>query len=124
MFHPDLIRKSDLAQTISKYTFFTYQIHEALHLSEEEQQSVTELISKITKEYSFSASHQLKDLPETHQCARLHEHNYVVRVELASATLNSHGFVRDYQELAPLKAYIDDALDHRHLNDVLGDASS
>jgi 6-pyruvoyltetrahydropterin/6-carboxytetrahydropterin synthase len=40
-------------------------------------------------------------------------------VELASATLNSDGFVRDYHELSPLKDYIDGTFDHRHLNDVL-----
>jgi len=76
---------------------------------------------RITKEFHFSASHQLFDLPEAHQCARLHGHNYVVVIELASETLNRHGFVRDYLELAPLKQYIDGSLDHRHLNDVLGD---
>ncbi|WP_324753615.1 6-pyruvoyl tetrahydropterin synthase family protein [Roseovarius sp. Pro17] len=76
---------------------------------------------RITKEFHFSASHQLFGLPEDHQCARLHGHNYVAVVELESDTLNTHGFVRDYLELAPLKRYIDDELDHRHLNDVLGD---
>lgn len=76
---------------------------------------------RITKEFHFSASHQLFGLPEDHQCARLHGHNYIVVIELASQTLNAHGFVRDYLELAPLKRYIDDTLDHRHLNDVLGD---
>ena len=75
---------------------------------------------RITKEFHFSASHQLKGLPDDHQCARLHGHNYIVRVELASETLNEHGFVRDYNELSPLKEYIDDTLDHRHLNDALG----
>jgi len=76
---------------------------------------------RITKEFHFSASHQLFGLPDDHQCARLHGHNYVVVIELASQTLNAHGFVRDYLELAPLKRYIDDELDHRHLNEVLGD---
>lgn len=76
---------------------------------------------RITKEFAFSASHQLIGLPEDHQCARLHGHNYAVVVELASLTLNAHGFVRDYGELAPLKAWIDDTFDHRHLNEVLAD---
>jgi len=75
---------------------------------------------RITKEFHFSASHQLTELPADHQCARLHGHNYIVEVELSAADLNEHGFVRDYHELAPLKRYIDDELDHRHLNDVLG----
>lgn len=75
---------------------------------------------RITKEFAFSASHQLCQLPADHQCARLHGHNYIVVVELAAAELNAFGFVRDYQDLAPLKRYIDDQFDHRHLNDVLG----
>ncbi|WP_029062626.1 6-pyruvoyl tetrahydropterin synthase family protein [Labrenzia sp. DG1229] len=76
---------------------------------------------KITKEFHFSASHQLLGLGEDHPCSRFHGHNYVVEVDLASDELNIIGFVRDYNELKPLKAYIDDTLDHRHLNDVLGD---
>ncbi len=74
---------------------------------------------RITKEFHFSASHQLSHLPADHQCARLHGHNYVVEVELAAQNLNADGFVRDYGELKPLKTYIDDTFDHRHLNDVL-----
>jgi 6-pyruvoyltetrahydropterin/6-carboxytetrahydropterin synthase len=76
---------------------------------------------RICKEYHFSASHQLLQLPDDHPCARLHGHNYIVEVELESETLDAHGFVRDYRELDALKAYIDEKLDHRHLNEVLGD---
>ncbi len=76
---------------------------------------------RITKEFHFSASHQLKGLGDDHPCARFHGHNYVVEVELASEELDTTGFVRDYNELSLLKRYIDDTLDHRHLNDVLGD---
>ncbi|MEQ5870929.1 6-carboxytetrahydropterin synthase QueD [Sagittula sp. NFXS13] len=74
---------------------------------------------RISKEFHFSASHRLEHLPDDHQCARLHGHNYVVVVELASKTLNSDGFVRDYHALMPLKEYIDGQFDHRHLNDVM-----
>ncbi|PIE83354.1 MAG: 6-carboxytetrahydropterin synthase QueD [Candidatus Contendobacter odensis] len=76
---------------------------------------------KISKEYHFSASHRLLQLPVDHPCARLHGHNYIIEVELRAETLNRFGFVRDYRELDRLKAYIDDNLDHRYLNEVLGD---
>ncbi len=76
---------------------------------------------RITKEFHFSASHQLMKLPADHQCARLHGHNYIVEVALSSNELDQHGFVRDYNELKPLKTYIDEFFDHRHLNDVLQD---
>lgn len=76
---------------------------------------------KISKQFAFSASHQLKQLPDSHPCARLHGHNYVVEVELANESLDQYGFVRDYNELNALRDLIHEQLDHRHLNDVLGD---
>jgi len=76
---------------------------------------------RITKEYHFSASHQLFGLENDHPCSRLHGHNYIVEVELQSKKLDKRGFVRDYRELDALKQYIDDTVDHRHLNEVLGD---
>lgn len=75
---------------------------------------------RITKQFAFSASHQLSALPGDHPCARLHGHNYIVEIELAAETLDENGFVLDYRALAPLKTYIDDELDHRHLNEVFG----
>ncbi len=51
LFHPDLIRKSELGKTIENYSFFSYDITEALHLSDEEKQSLDELVVKIEKEY-------------------------------------------------------------------------
>ena len=75
----------------------------------------------IRKEFHFSASHVLANLPEGHPCTRLHGHNYIVTVELAvrrSKDLNAAGFVQDYRELDPIKKYIDSILDHKHLNDV------
>lgn len=74
----------------------------------------------ITKEFHFSASHQLCRLPDDHPCARLHGHNYIAVVELQAEELDADGFVLDYRALAPLKAWIDDTLDHRHLNEVFG----
>lgn len=74
---------------------------------------------KITKEFHFSASHQLKGLPEEHPCSRLHGHNYIIKVELSSETLDEVGFTVDYRELDSVKKFIDRELDHQHLNEVL-----
>lgn len=52
VFHPDLIRKSPLGGRIDKYSFFNYASKEALHLSEEERQTITDILQKIIKEYS------------------------------------------------------------------------
>lgn len=79
----------------------------------------------ISKEFHFSASHVLARLPSWHPCSRMHGHNYVVILELRAGDeqLSDVGFVRDYRELGVVKTWIDDTLDHRHLNDALGDLS-
>lgn len=73
----------------------------------------------ISKEFAFSASHQLHGLREGHPCGRVHGHNYIVKVAISGTTLDTHGFVVDYGDLKPFGQWIDDHLDHRHLNDVL-----
>ncbi len=78
----------------------------------------------IIKQFSFSASHVLDHLPEGHPCARLHGHNYAVELVLEGLELNESGFVRDYQDLTPFKTFVDEKLDHRHLNDVVDGPTS
>ena len=50
LFHPDLIRGTALGQEIRNYTFFSYETREALHLSEQERQTVMDCLSKIEAE--------------------------------------------------------------------------
>jgi len=72
---------------------------------------------RISKQFSFSASHILDHLPSDHPCARIHGHNYLVTTHLKSDSLNQYGFVKDYKSLAFVKQMIDETLDHQHLND-------
>jgi len=51
-FHPDLIRKSELGKKMDSFSFFSYASNEALHLSDEERNTVTEIVEKIEKEFS------------------------------------------------------------------------
>lgn len=74
---------------------------------------------RICKDFEFSASHHLEGLPKRHQCARVHGHNYVVRVQLEAPLLDDVGFVFDYGELRDFKAWLDATVDHRDLNEVL-----
>lgn len=52
IFHPELIRHSKLAKKMSEYTFFHYNVHEALHLSEKEKSIISALVDQIREEYS------------------------------------------------------------------------
>ena len=49
-FHPDLIRNTSLNSKMKDYSFFSYEMAEALHLSEKEKQLLYECIQKIQSE--------------------------------------------------------------------------
>jgi AraC-like DNA-binding protein len=51
MFHPDLIRRSELAPRMTEYSFFNYHSSEALHLSDAEQRTLTDIVKTIEQEY-------------------------------------------------------------------------
>lgn len=50
LFHPDLIRNSELGKNIHTYAFFSYDVNEALHLSNKEKESLGELVTKVETE--------------------------------------------------------------------------
>jgi AraC-like DNA-binding protein len=51
LIHPDFLWNTPLAKKIKEYGFFSYQVNEALHLSEKEETTVTEIIRHIADEY-------------------------------------------------------------------------
>lgn len=50
-FHPDLIRTYNLGKVIEDYSFFKYETKEALHLSDEEKNILTDCVEKMQLEY-------------------------------------------------------------------------
>ncbi len=50
-FHPDLIRNTNLGNQMDDYSFFNYDVIEALHLSEDEQEVINDTIANIKSEY-------------------------------------------------------------------------
>lgn len=74
----------------------------------------------ISKEFTFSASHELRQLPADHPCHNNHGHNYRVILVLQSPTVNALGMVVDYHDLNLFKDYLDKNFDHKLLNDVVG----
>lgn len=61
-FHPDLIVNTSLGKKIKDYTFFAYAIHEALHVSEDEKNTLSTLVDNIQKEYSGNIDRYTQDL--------------------------------------------------------------
>ncbi|MGB1238744.1 MAG: helix-turn-helix domain-containing protein [Pseudomonadales bacterium] len=50
IFHPDILLRHPLKESIGEYGFFSYGLNEALHLSEREQQVLKQLVSEIDRE--------------------------------------------------------------------------
>lgn len=66
MFHPDLIRNYPLGKSIRNYTFFSYAVNEALHLSDKEDAMIESLINNIEQEYHSSIDSFSQDVMVSH----------------------------------------------------------
>lgn len=74
----------------------------------------------ISKAFELNGvSHELRLLPEGHQCQRNHGHNYVVTLTVTADRLDHFGFVDDFGALAPFGDYLKTTFGHRLLNDVV-----
>ncbi|GAB3022059.1 helix-turn-helix domain-containing protein [Spirosoma pulveris] len=51
LIHPDFLWNTPLAKKIKQYEYFSYAVHEALHLSEREETIVTGIIQNLDQEY-------------------------------------------------------------------------
>ena len=71
----------------------------------------------VSTEIHFSASHAL--LGYEGDCARVHGHNWVLRVYYGFEDVDENGFTVDYRKLkSRLKEVVLSHFDHRHLNEV------
>lgn len=61
-FHPEFIRNTSLGKKISEYTFFKYDENEALHLSADEENTLTTILQQIEKEYQTNIDRHSKQL--------------------------------------------------------------
>ena len=50
LFHPDFIRGTQLGRNIRNYTFFSYAVNEALHLSQQERGTIVDCLHNIRAE--------------------------------------------------------------------------
>lgn len=50
LFHPDLIRRHPLGKAIKNYGYFSYEVNEALHLSDEEEKTIGAIVHNIQNE--------------------------------------------------------------------------
>jgi AraC-like DNA-binding protein len=85
VFHPDLIRGTSLARHISDYNFFSYEVYEALHLSEAERQIIMDCLNKIKFELNHAIDKHSKTLIATNielllnYCVRFYDRQFITR---------------------------------------------
>lgn len=87
LFHPDLLRGTSLGKTIKKYTFFSYEVNEALHLSEEERDIIHASLKIIRTELEHGVDKHSKTLLVNHielllnYCMRFYERQFATRTK-------------------------------------------
>lgn len=73
---------------------------------------------RVSRRFAFEAAHHLPDYPG--ECARLHGHSYKVEVTV-EGKMNENGMVLDFKLLKKCVQRHIDYLDHRDLNEIIGD---
>lgn len=135
LFHPDLIRKSELGRTIKKYSFFSYEITEALHISEDEKLSLYQILSKIEDEFHLNIDRHSQKLIISNiellldYCTRYYDRQFYTRSNLNKDVLSKfekllktyYDDENQYQTGIPTVSYCGNALNmsSKYLSDLL-----
>jgi AraC family transcriptional activator of pobA len=65
-FHPDFIRNYQLGKKIKEYGFFSYEVSEALHLSDNEEKMIVDIMDNIQREYHSPIDMYSQDVMVSH----------------------------------------------------------
>jgi AraC family transcriptional regulator, transcriptional activator of pobA len=114
LFHPDLIKGTSLGHNMNDYSFFSYDVHEALHLSEHEKEIVLECFRKIEFEIAHSIDKHSKKLIVANielflnYCVRFYDRQFITRDHAATGTLEKfeHSLNDYFSSEKPLEAGI------------------
>lgn len=85
LFHPDLIRGTNLGNNIDTHSFFSYELNEALHLSQLERQIVLDCFDKIRFELTQGIDKYSKRVIVSNielflnYCARFYGRQFITR---------------------------------------------
>jgi len=99
IFHPDLIVGTSLGRTINDYSFFSYNVNEALHISDRERQIILDSFSKISFELEHAVDKHSKKLIASNielllnYCDRFYDRQFITRDNV------NKGIVEKYETL-------------------------
>lgn len=94
LFHPDLIRGTSLGRNIGRYTFFSYESYEALHLSEQERHVVIDCLQNIAGELQHAIDKHSRTLIVSNielllnYSIRFYERQFITRSEVNKDALS------------------------------------
>ncbi|WP_317191319.1 helix-turn-helix domain-containing protein [Flavobacterium agrisoli] len=94
LFHPDLIKGRTLGKQMSQYSFFSYDSHEALHLSLKEQQIIKDLFEKLEYELNQSIDKHSKNIITNNielllnYCVRFYDRQFITRENINTDILS------------------------------------
>jgi AraC-like DNA-binding protein len=92
-FHPDFIKGTNLSQKLNKYSFFSYELNEALHLSEKERLLIIDLLVKIDHELEQSIDKHTKEIIVNYieqflnYCERFYDRQFITRENINQGML-------------------------------------
>lgn len=103
IFHPDLIHGTSLGRFIQDYKFFSYQMNEALHLSERERRVVLDSFNNIQFELQQTIDVHSKKLITSNielflnYCNRFYDRQFITRDKTNKGILeNFESLLNDY----------------------------
>ncbi len=71
---------------------------------------------RLSIESNISAAHQLRDYDGP--CARLHGHNWKVKVEVRASSLDDAGIAIDFSDLSHITWQVIGPFDHNNFNEI------
>lgn len=96
-FHPDLLYRTALGKKMSGYSFFHYDAHEALHVSDTEKKILRECGENIRREYYQNIDKHTQDLIVSNielmlnYCTRFYDRQFLIRANV------NHDIVQQFE---------------------------
>lgn len=93
LFHPDLLHGTPLGREIDRYSFFSYDINEALHVSEKERKTLVNCIDNIKDEMEQAIDKHSNRLIAANielfleYCMRFYDRQFITRTKVNQGVL-------------------------------------
>lgn len=93
LFHPDLFRGTAFARKMKEYTFFSYEVNEALHMSDRERQTIFNCFGEIQEELAHNIDRHSRSIILSNievmlnHCLRFYDRQFATREAINSDVL-------------------------------------